>query len=142
VEQQNHNGNPQSGGPVVEAEFKCVSSRRTLTSLFNIPGCSVGYKNDNGAFPDGEHKGITSEFFTLKMSHVFPLQTQSNLYIGLDRPRGFQEVQAPSLKDNRHMKVVWLSALRTGPPLPPFLLDDESTPAQKCRRKDVNAKFQ
>jgi hypothetical protein len=29
------------------------------------------------------------------------------------------------------------------PPLPPFLLEDESIPAQNCRRKDyVNAKFQ
>ena len=33
---------------------------------------------------------------------------------GLDRPRGFQEVEAPRLQDNRHMKVIRLSALRTG----------------------------
>ena len=33
---------------------------------------------------------------------------------GLDRPRGFQEVEAPRFQDNRHMKVVRLSALRTG----------------------------
>jgi hypothetical protein len=32
----------------------------------------------------------------------------------LDRPLGFQEVQAPEFLDNRHMKVVRLSALRTG----------------------------
>ena len=32
---------------------------------------------------------------------------------GLDRPRGFQ-VEAPRFQDNRHMKVVRLSALRTG----------------------------
>ena len=30
------------------------------------------------------------------------------------RPRGFQEVEAPRFQDNRHMKVVRLSALRTG----------------------------
>ena len=33
---------------------------------------------------------------------------------GLDRPRGFQEVEAPRFHDNRHMKVVRLSALSTG----------------------------
>jgi hypothetical protein len=30
------------------------------------------------------------------------------------RPLGFQEVQAPEFLDNRHMKVVRLSALRIG----------------------------
>ena len=30
------------------------------------------------------------------------------------RPRGFQEVEVPRFQDNRHMKVVRLSALRTG----------------------------
>ena len=33
---------------------------------------------------------------------------------GLDRPWGFQEVEAPRFQDNRLMKVVKLSALRTG----------------------------
>jgi hypothetical protein len=33
---------------------------------------------------------------------------------GLDKPLGFQEVKAPEFLDNRHMKVVRLSALRTG----------------------------
>ena len=32
----------------------------------------------------------------------------------LDRPCGFQEVEAPRFQDNQHMKVVKLSALRTG----------------------------
>jgi hypothetical protein len=34
--------------------------------------------------------------------------------IGLDRPWGFQEVEVPRFQDNRHMKVLRLSALRTG----------------------------
>jgi hypothetical protein len=38
---------------------------------------------------------------------AFPLQA-------LDRPLGFQEVEDPEFLDNRHMKVVRLSALRTG----------------------------
>ena len=39
---------------------------------------------------------------------------KSNPITGLDRPLGLQEVEAPRLLDNRHMKVVRLSALRTG----------------------------
>jgi len=39
---------------------------------------------------------------------------RSNFITGLDRPRGFQEVEAPIFQGNRHMKVVELSALRTG----------------------------
>jgi hypothetical protein len=38
----------------------------------------------------------------------------SNPITGLDRPLGFQEVEAPRFADNRHIKVVRLSALRTG----------------------------
>jgi len=39
---------------------------------------------------------------------------QSSPITGLDRPRGFQEVEVSRFQDNRHMKVVRLSALRTG----------------------------
>jgi len=39
---------------------------------------------------------------------------QSNPITGLDRPCRFQEVETPRFQDNRHMKVVRLSALRTG----------------------------
>jgi len=60
---------------------------------------------------------------------------QSNPFTGLDRPWGFQEFEAPRFQDNRHMKVVILSALRTGRLYPPrkyswyaFLLESESTP--------------
>ena len=31
-----------------------------------------------------------------------------------DKPRGFQEFEAPRFQDSRHMKVVRLSALATG----------------------------
>ena len=39
---------------------------------------------------------------------------KSNPITTLDRPWGFQEVEPPRFQDNRHMKVVRLSALRTG----------------------------
>ena len=38
----------------------------------------------------------------------------NNPITGLDRPWGFQEVEAPRFQENRHMKVVRLSSLRTG----------------------------
>ena len=44
---------------------------------------------------------------------------KSNPITGLNRPRGFQEVEVHRFQDNRHMKVVRLSALRTGRFLPP-----------------------
>ena len=43
----------------------------------------------------------------------------SNPIIALDRPRGFQEVEAPRFQDSRHIKVVRLSALCTGRLYPP-----------------------
>jgi hypothetical protein len=43
----------------------------------------------------------------------------SNPITGLDRPLGFQEVEAPRFLDNRHMKVVRLSAVCTGRLYPP-----------------------
>jgi hypothetical protein len=38
---------------------------------------------------------------------------KNNPITGLERPLGFQEVEAPRFLDNRHMRVVRLSALRT-----------------------------
>jgi hypothetical protein len=42
-----------------------------------------------------------------------PVKSKQSI-TGLDRPRGFQEVEATIFQDNRHMKVVGLSVLRTG----------------------------
>jgi hypothetical protein len=42
-----------------------------------------------------------------------------NPITGLDRPLGLQEVEAPRFLDNRHMKMVRLSDLRTGSLYPP-----------------------
>ena len=47
------------------------------------------------------------------------IKVKSNPITGLNRPRGFQEVEVSRFQDNRHMKVVRLSALRTGGFLPP-----------------------
>jgi hypothetical protein len=42
------------------------------------------------------------------------MYSKINPITGLDRPIGFQEFEAPGFQDNRHMKVVRLSVIRTG----------------------------
>jgi len=54
----------------------------------------------------------TQNLFSEIQHPIWP--TKSNPITGLDRPRGFQGAEAPRFQDNRHMKVVRLSALRTG----------------------------
>jgi hypothetical protein len=51
-----------------------------------------------------------------------PSVKQSNPITGLDRPIGFQEFEAPRLQDNRHMKVVSLSAVCTSRLYPPGII--------------------
>ena len=52
--------------------------------------------------------------FTTICQQTRNIPVKSNPITGLDRPWGFQEAEAPRFQDNRHMKVVRLSALRTG----------------------------
>jgi hypothetical protein len=52
--------------------------------------------------------------FSSKLYKWNTLNARSFPATGLDRPLEFQEVEAPEFLDNRHMKVVRLSALRTG----------------------------
>jgi hypothetical protein len=58
-------------------------------------------------------KFASEHFYQLKVFHL-PQVKQGNPITGLDRPWGFQEVEAPRFQDSRHMKAVRLSALRTG----------------------------
>jgi len=61
-------------------------------------------------------------------------------------PEDSRRLRLPTFQDNRHMKVVRLSALRTGPSWNSwysFPLQADSTPGPKCIRKDyVNETFQ
>jgi hypothetical protein len=56
------------------------------------------------------HSAIYSFLLQTWKAKSIPLQALT----GLDRPWGFQEFEAPRFQDNRHMKVVRLSTLRTG----------------------------
>ena len=86
-------------------------------------------------------KGIFSTLFLslkpgqlncIRSCCIYCNKKKSNPITGLDRPWGFQEAEAPKLQDSRHMKVIRLSALRTGSLYPrkyswnSFLLESES----------------
>jgi hypothetical protein len=60
--------------------------------------------------------GKNAKFCKLKVGgiEITYIKRYSNSYTGLDRPRVFQEAEAPRFQNNRHMKVVTLSFLLTG----------------------------
>ena len=68
--------------------------------------------------PDTCKCACTSEWKQACMVSFRPfslnLYIKNNPYTGLDRTWGFQDVETPRFHDNRHIKVVRLSALRTG----------------------------
>ena len=72
-------------------------------------------------WPFADFMGISNWYIHLLACVVLLLvmYSKSNPITGLDRPRGFQEVEALRFQDNRHMKVVRLSDLRTGRLYPP-----------------------
>ena len=59
---------------------------------------------------------LSSELHNILLAPDLPHHKakQINPITGLDRPRGFQKIEAARFQDNWHMKVVRLSALRTG----------------------------
>jgi len=48
------------------------------------------------------------------LCNLLSVKAKSNPITGLDRPWGFQEVEALRFQDNQDMKVVRLSSLHTG----------------------------
>jgi hypothetical protein len=66
----------------------------------------------------GDHEVHDGHVVALGKKNISDYSTEvfafSNPITGLDRPWGFQQVEAPIFQDNRHMKVVTLSGLRTG----------------------------
>jgi len=64
------------------------------------------------------HYSVPSSYLPLqttgKTIFMCSKERQSNPITGLDRPWGFQEFEAPRFQDNRHVKVIRLSTVRTG----------------------------
>jgi hypothetical protein len=61
-------------------------------------------------------QGNPEGFYNVKvrLEQIFILLSKINPITGLGKPLGFQEFEALRFQDNRHMKVVRLSTLRTG----------------------------
>jgi hypothetical protein len=66
-------------------------------------------------------------------------ERKNNPIKGVEKPSGLQEFEAPRVQDNRHMKMLSLSALRTGRLYPlrkyswySFQLDAKSTTEPQC----------
>ena len=78
--------------------------------------CSIPDGIFNWHNPSGRTMALGSTQPLIEMSKS---KGKGNPITGLDRPWGFQKVEAPRFQDNRHMKVVRLSALRTGRLYPP-----------------------
>jgi hypothetical protein len=55
----------------------------------------------------------------MEVEFITKTHLHSNPITGLDKPWGFQDVEVNIFQDNRHMKVLRLSALRTGRLYPP-----------------------
>ena len=81
-------------------------------------------------------------------THINPVHIKVKV-MQFYRPQGFQEFEVPRFRNNQHMEVASLSALRTGRLQPPrkyswysFLLEAESNLGPWCGQKDyVNEKL-
>jgi hypothetical protein len=99
----------------------CATSRKVAGSIpeHNPSGRTMALGVDSGSnrneyreyFVGGKGGGCLN---LLQPSRSVQACTASNPITGLDRPLRFQEIEAPRFLDNRQMKVVRLSALRTG----------------------------
>ena len=80
--------------------------------LLNIQG----FKKHSTTFHDAHtfYKVILSDILTVREVVLNDASGKSFPTTGLDMPSGLQEAEAPEFLDNRHIKVVRLSALRTG----------------------------
>jgi hypothetical protein len=98
-----------SGGPElnlnkragVPAKISTKSLPNTCTHLYQPVVLDMFCQNE-----------CSGAYFDLSTELTFSVK-KNNPITGLDRPIGFQEVEAPIFLDSRHMKVV-TSALRTG----------------------------
>jgi hypothetical protein len=103
-----------------------------------LPRLGIEWMNEFWNCPLGRvtrYDSLNSECLLLHTGFIHPLcnsKRYSKPITDLERPVGFQEFEAPRFQDNRHMKVVRLSALCTSHLHPQeillFLLEAESTP--------------
>jgi hypothetical protein len=96
------------------------SSKQRYPTLCLINPCCKAVSCNSQCAHRSLHSCISRKEHVMAVTSVLRLHTlASNPIRGLDSPRGFQDVEAPRFQDNRHMKMVRLSALRTGRLYPP-----------------------
>jgi len=109
---------PYSSATLHPGKIPCLPLDRRL----------VGHQSRSGSFEEEINLFALSGFVPRKVSACSQLsilttlswtivmfsKRYSNPIIGLERPRGFQEDEAPRFQENHYMKVVRLSSLRTG----------------------------
>ena len=88
------------------AQHECLSPR-VPSHLWFQHGLETGAESKHQILRETRQICIYIQFCHCVNQQQSPIR-------GLERHRGFQEVEAPRFQDNRHMKVVRLSALRTG----------------------------
>jgi len=64
--------------------------------------------------PAGFEPTISADEWLWTYALVLTNLQKKNPITGLNRPKGFREIEASGFHENRHMKVVRFSALRTG----------------------------
>jgi hypothetical protein len=83
---------------------------------YNLFVSSKGTKEQNTSH---DELSLISGGYRRQEEKVDPVSGKKGKAIPLQAWRGFQETEAPRFHDNRHMKVVRLSALRTSRLYPP-----------------------
>jgi hypothetical protein len=87
-----------------------IRERSEITIMANLPRSFCLKNLDSDVYRDKRKYRHRSASDFYKLLFIF-----FNILIKvMDRPWAFQEVEAPRFQDNRHIKVVRLSALRTG----------------------------
>jgi len=81
-------------------------------------GASALKQNVFGTFVDQVKRLLALSYGQFEAIH-HKTHRKKNTMTGLERAWGFQEIEAPRFQDNRHMKAVRLSTLRTGRLYPP-----------------------
>ena len=81
----------------------CVESEMDYIYMSHIWPCVVS-----------SDLGCIFQHVTLSQGGDSVCKSYSNPITSLDRPWGYQEVEDPTFQDNRHMRLVRLSALRIG----------------------------
>jgi len=95
--------------------YEYISEQGNIHFIITKPSHHSSDKNPN------INEGNSNECTFVQIPEVILVFSSklSNPITGPDSPRGFQEVEAPISQDSQHMKVVRLSALRTGRLYPP-----------------------